>query len=459
MPWKEVAFAAYVLLLVGCRGDGPTNPSDQTSATLAKKASAPLRFIAIRTGVGNTCGIATGNIAYCWGLNNFGQSGTGRPDATLARPTPVSGEHKFIGIDLNYTHVCALAADGWPYCWGANDVGQLGNGTVEGAAVPLPIARTYTTATNPAFPHESNVRPLTGEFLDIAVGAFHSCGLVNSLLGLGLEPADADGRVVCWGSNVAAQLGPIGPRLSSALEPVLVPIEKHLVSDNPVFRDTGIDSIDSGTFFTCWVGSAYAGEALPSVPAIPPGERGVQCWGSNQFNPWALLSVTAAFHPTLAFRTEGSDTWTLPQSHGATSCRIVHSRRVYCSGDNSSGQLGNGHTEHAFPSVQVALPLWAVSVSSGYQHSCAVLEDGSAWCWGSNAFGQLGTGDVSLRSVPTRVQSTIKFKQIDAGNSHTCALAVNGTAYCWGSNGAGELGDGSYEGRLVPTLVANPSQS
>jgi alpha-tubulin suppressor-like RCC1 family protein len=38
----------------------------------------------VSAGTNHTCGVTTGNVAYCWGLNDFGQLGDGTRDARLA---------------------------------------------------------------------------------------------------------------------------------------------------------------------------------------------------------------------------------------------------------------------------------------------------------------------------------------------------------------------------------------
>jgi alpha-tubulin suppressor-like RCC1 family protein len=42
-----------------------------------------------------------------------------------------------IEVAVGYQNACALTCDGAVYCWGANNLGQLGQGGFDGDAHPL----------------------------------------------------------------------------------------------------------------------------------------------------------------------------------------------------------------------------------------------------------------------------------------------------------------------------------
>lgn len=94
--------------------------------------------------VSHNCAIDTVGVARCWGLNSYGQLGTGAiatadPWGSLV-PVPVAGLPSTpIGITGGEDHTCALLASRAVYCWGANNVGQLGDGTVVGRTSPAPV--------------------------------------------------------------------------------------------------------------------------------------------------------------------------------------------------------------------------------------------------------------------------------------------------------------------------------
>ena len=56
--------------------------------------------------------------------------------AMLPVPVPMKEIQKVVAGDY---HTCALMTSGRVMCWGANNVGQLGDGTTTGHAMPLPV--------------------------------------------------------------------------------------------------------------------------------------------------------------------------------------------------------------------------------------------------------------------------------------------------------------------------------
>ena len=98
-----------------------------------------------------TCGLDSGGAALCWGSNRSGEMGAPVPDQCVTgggipcalAPVAVDTEERFAEIDVGEGFVCARTQDGRILCWGANDLGQLGDGTTVSRQEPreiLPIA-------------------------------------------------------------------------------------------------------------------------------------------------------------------------------------------------------------------------------------------------------------------------------------------------------------------------------
>lgn len=81
-------------------------------------------------------------------------------------------------------------------------------------------------------------------------------------------------------------------------------------------------------------------------------------------------------------------------------------------------------------------------VGVGLTHACALLADGSVWCWGDNTGGQRGDGTTLQSPAPTAVEGGHSFSELSVGAVHGCARAA-GEVWCWGLNLAVALGDGT----------------
>ena len=88
----------------------------------------------------------------------------------------------------------------------------------------------------------------------------------------------------------------------------------------------------------------------------------------------------------------------IASGYGSSNCIISNAQSLYCWGDNTYGNLGNGlHGTGVFSSLPVEITsfgtgLYPVKVATGGHHSCAILNDGTVSCWGYNNHGQLGDG-------------------------------------------------------------------
>lgn len=138
---------------------------------------------------------------------------------------------------------------------------------------------------------------------------------------------------------------------------------------------------------------------------------------------------------------------------GYHTCARVVGGDVWCWGDNSAGQLGDGTNTSSNRAVRVAGLGGVTDLSAGFAFTCATTAAGPSYCWGDNAEGQLGDGTRRNRNTPTEVSGLPQAVQIAAGTGHACAVTAAGAAMCWGRNGNGELGDGTRRNRTSPVQV------
>jgi alpha-tubulin suppressor-like RCC1 family protein len=120
----------------GQLGDGTT-----TSRTVPTAVTGGHQFALVSAGGnGFTCGLLTSYVAaYCWGINNVGQLGNGTTNASLA-PVMVAGGLTLHYLSAGFAHVVAVTDQLMGYAWGANNQGQLGDGTTTQRTTPVPIA-------------------------------------------------------------------------------------------------------------------------------------------------------------------------------------------------------------------------------------------------------------------------------------------------------------------------------
>ncbi|MEX1253552.1 MAG: flexitail domain-containing putative surface protein [Dehalococcoidia bacterium] len=158
----------------GTAGDSNPETLDQFSVNPTSVVLFGGTATSVSGGDGHTCALNTGGLVQCWGLNNFGQLG----DGTLSNHSlPITVDLKDLAaLDAGEVHSCALTNTGAAKCWGGNGDGRLGDGTTTDRPLPVGVSGLGSGAT------------------DIAAGGAHTCAL-------------AAASVACWGANASGQLG------------------------------------------------------------------------------------------------------------------------------------------------------------------------------------------------------------------------------------------------------------
>jgi alpha-tubulin suppressor-like RCC1 family protein len=97
---------------------------------------------AIEVGLLHACLVTVGGGAKCWGANDYGQLGAataGECDHNYCSRVPVDVTGLTSGasaVSAGGFFSCAIASGGVLKCWGANQYGQLGNGTTTNSGTP-----------------------------------------------------------------------------------------------------------------------------------------------------------------------------------------------------------------------------------------------------------------------------------------------------------------------------------
>ncbi len=359
-----------------------------------------VRFAAADGGVFHACGTSDEGVAYCWGRNHRGQTGTTLgtlecegDSPCRAAPGAVSRSLEFTTVSAGFENSCGVTTDGNAYCWGANEFGQLGNGSLVGSPTPVAVSGGVG-------------------FGSLSAGSGHVCALAG------------DGSAYCWGDNSSGQLG-VGPGDQSA-----VPA--------PVSGNLTFDAVTSGGFHTC---------ALLD-------DNTVRCWGDN-FGGQLGVEISTR-RSTIPVEAVSGFTFSSISAGGLHMCGIATpGGGAYCWGENTDRQLGIDSVPFSPSLVTPSGDLEFVSITSGGFHTCALTEDGSAYCWGRNQSGQLGIGSTGADvHTPSAVLGDLKFAQLIGGAFFTCGVTDDGVLYCWGSNVDGELGSGMTTPSAEPVRVA-----
>ena len=120
---------------VSCWGDGSMGQLGQGEKVDASSPAAgvalPGRAVEIAAGAYHSCARIETGAVVCWGDNRFGQLGDGSRTAS-ATPVPVRGlAAPARAVAAGFSFTCALLEDGRAQCWGSNELGELGSGRPE----------------------------------------------------------------------------------------------------------------------------------------------------------------------------------------------------------------------------------------------------------------------------------------------------------------------------------------
>jgi alpha-tubulin suppressor-like RCC1 family protein len=125
-------------------------------------------------------------------------------------------------------------------------------------------------------------------------------------------------------------------------------------------------------------------------------------------------------------------------------------------GAPDSGGCGPCPCESDVCSEGVCVPATPVAqISAGTTHTCARTEDGRIFCWGDNTTGQLGLGDLEERLTPNEISGLSAIVDLDVGNGFACVVRDDGVILCWG-RGGNYLSTTCCDDVLEPLEIDNP---
>lgn len=371
---------------------------------------------ALTAGADHACALETGGEMFCWGSNKAGQLGEG---PQLFRPLPSPNEHlkePVLTLEAGSAHACAVMKSGIVKCWGHNATWQLGNRGASRSAVPIVVKDVNTAVA-------------------VTNGGKHTCALLQG------------GKVSCWGTNGRGQMGDERREARTRAKEVpklegVVMLDAGLHHTCAVRRDKslwcwgdnrfaqlgdGTRSLKTRPTYVRALGKSVVGVAAAAKHTCALKEAGdVWCWGKNEAGQVGDGTTRQRMKPT-AVKGIGGRAVELEAYQNRT-CARREDGAVMCWGD------------HKTTAKLVARWPKSTSLTMGVAHVCAREDGGTVSCTGNNYSGQLGDGSRIFRPESFRLTTVTGVTEVAAGKRFTCALTDAGAVSCWGDNHFGQLG-------------------
>lgn len=315
--------------------------------------------VALATGGAHSLALTSDGRVYAWGGNSWGQLGDGTTKLTSSVPVAVdtagvlSGK-TVIGIAAGHTHSVVLTSDGRLYAWGYNGYGELGTGTANWVANPVPVAVVMDGA-------------LAGKTV-VAVFATANCTFALT----------SAGQLYAWGRTELGQSG--GP---------IVPAPTAVTTSGAL----------SGKAVVAFAGGDEHCLALTS-------EGRIYAWGYNRNGELGIGSADFDRHTTpqevLASGSLSGRTVVAIAAGQTHSLALTNDGRLFTWGENRHGQLVIGTADYGAHPTPLEIPTngalsgeTVVAIGAGLGFSQALTSEGRCYLWGYNGEAQLGNNSTA----------------------------------------------------------------
>jgi alpha-tubulin suppressor-like RCC1 family protein len=322
----------------------------------------------------SACAIRRDGTLWCWGFNSDGRLGhdpasdrTCGNERCTWEPQRVAGLENVQSVVTNYGTTCAVVP-GALYCWGVNNLGQLGRGTTS--------RFEYAPGAVGGLPAPARVD----------IGVLMVCASTTSA------------QVWCWGwSTIYGNLGH-----ADRVDPICEGDRRCASSPTRIATDLAGGAVDD-----------VVDVAVGDVQACVVRRGGsLWCWGHGGY-----CQLGGANNDQLAHTAPIQIAGVPPAASVASkkhTCVRTTGGEVWCVGLNYLAQLGDGTLRgtatSAYGSVactptpkKVPLVSDTVALELRDHHSAALSVDGAIMKWGLNRFSQLGhevgtSGDVACEA-------------------------------------------------------------
>jgi len=267
---------------------------------------------AIAAGYSHTCAINDQKQLYCWGNNDYGQTGDILTNSNSLTPTLVQGIDSALDLVTGGYHSCAIDAQNQVFCWGRNEAGQLGG--------ELSSDMWFTSTPIQADAVAQQNGKGLGSIVSIAAASRHTCAINDA------------SQLYCWGSNKGGQLG-ILPELGISSYDTYRP--------NYIPADTSTRQVAWSPVTNAIIEAGGDLEGYNSHTCAVNTHHQLTCWGDNYYGQLGpgLVQYDSTIGTAKLVNIGIVTAVTLGTAH--TCARVVDTHHnVYCWGLNIRGQLG-----------------------------------------------------------------------------------------------------------------------
>ncbi len=299
----------------------------------------------------------------CWGSNQYGQSTASDAGAPLVGPSQIYSLPPADELAAGFGQTC-IASDGNVWCWGDNEEGEIGGGPGLPSVVRSPVHVLVGRSSG-----------LSGAWKTVCVSSL--------------------GGIWCWGDSTWGQLGKDVADASTSTPTQIAGLTNGLDhSAQPTFVSTSWGNICVGLspsgFVECLGNDRYG--QLGGGAVLEDAGVG----GSGDIPGTKPSTVVVYSQPDDDYEVLGG----IRAVYGGTGthfcAQLRNTSEIYCWGHDEAGEIGGdpagSYSGHARLTLQVGTPaLFAL----GNAHACELVHDfdgWTIWCLGDGSKGQLGDG-------------------------------------------------------------------
>lgn len=341
----------------------------------------------ISAGNGHVMGLKANGTLWAWGRNDSGQLGNGEYTIYSNHiPQQIGNDTDWDYISAGHIHSCAIKTNGTLWTWGANQSGQLGNGTID------------------------------VDFNEVTI---------PTQVGI-----DTDWKMVCGSSDNTAAIKKNGTLWVTG-EGNHGEIGDGFENDQVFFTQAGTDTDwDTVTF------GGFAGAALKTNGTL-------WSWGWNSSGQLGSGSIGHILSPVMI---DAGKWQSVVKGMNYFTGAIKDDGSLWTWGYNYYGAVGNGQSYNpGFDST--VKQLYQIPSGGGWQsyqgggdYSVALKKDGSLWEWGYNYYGELGFNlEGNVIDEPIQVMAPCALATTSTNQKAALTVYPNptqGTLHLYGIDGA-----------------------